>query len=318
MYPKKVDDKREITDQHINEIIENSSDGARYPVAIGHLAALGVFDDSKPAAGRFTNLRRSESGALIGDVQLREEVEKDFKDGAYPGWSVGIVNHKNNGGWHMDHLALLGSVSAAFKDLQEIDPQAFSFIQHNDGTGTIECFNSDGEKDREIWLVQSTPEIKQPAVNFRARPQTNGGQEVMELKELQDKMAAQNDELAQLRADKEALEAEKTALMKAKTDRLIEEFKGIKGEIINAAKDKGVTETARDELLKALDAYDAHYAGGIVSRELFDSLKKVISELKPKVAPGEMTDPDGDDDFELKSKFSGREAVNALYGNPEA
>ena len=330
LYPKRVDTYRVVTEKMIDEIVANSNVNTRYPVAIGHDAAIGYSQngDASPAAGVFRNLRKSDNGFLIGDVDLQPEVEEQYKKGVYPGWSVGIFRvegDKNkeeiDPGWQMDHLALLGSVGAAFKDLQEVESQRFSLVNKEENACTVECFNGFGKKNKTMWLIQSTNK----AVTFEQSqpPDNDGGKETMD-KEIQEKMTAQEMELSQLRADREALKAEKEALaadkealLKAKADSMAEEFKGIKCEILKQAADKGVTEPAREGLRTALDACDAHYSNGVVTRELFEAFTKVLGELKPKIEPGEATYSENDA-FELKQKFSGREAVSALYSNPEA
>jgi hypothetical protein len=317
LYPKKVDDRREITAKMIDEIIKNSSEASRFPVAIGHINAMGFWEDDKPAAGQFGNLTKDEDGFLLGQIKLQPEVDEAYKAGKYPGWSVGIFKTEKDG-WQMDHLALLGSVGAAFKDLQEVDSKAFSIVEHSGHGMTVECFSADNEK-KTLWLVQSTPkpttEVEQPAVNFKSEPQSNGGHEDMDPKELEAYKAETDRKMAELRADNEKLKADNEARLKAETARLTAEFKGVKDTLLKAAADKGVTETARGELSTALDAYNAHYESGIVSRELFDAMTKVISELKPKLQPGEITDTP-DEDFELKSSWSGKEAVDALTESP--
>lgn len=325
LYPKQVDNVRKITDKMIDEIISNSSNVARYPVALGHAAAMGFFNDSLPAAGTLNNLRKDDEGCLIGDVSLQPEVDEAYKTGKYPGWSVGIYKTDKDG-WLMDHLAMLGSVGAAFKDLQEIDSKAFSIIEQSGQGMTIDCFNADNEK-KTLWLVQSTPkppaQVEQPTVNFKSEPQETKGHEMdpkdfEAYKAKQEALQAeQNTIMAQLRADNETLKADNDARKRAETARLTAEFKGIKDSLLKAAADKGVTETARAELSAALDAYDSHFVGGVVSSELFNALVKVFTELKPKVAPGEITDP-ADDDFQLKSNWTGKEAINALTENPKA
>jgi len=312
LYPKQVDDKRKITAKMIDEIINNSGQGSRFPVAVGHLAAMGWFDDSKPAAGRFDNLRKDQDGFLLADVNLKPEVDDAYKAGDFPGWSVGIFKTEKDG-WQMDHLALLGSVGAAFKDLQEVDSQAFSIVEHSGHSMTVECFSANNEDKKTLWLVQSAPKpakVEQPAVNLKSEPQEKKGHE-MDPKDFEAFKAEQDQKMAELRADNEKLKADNEARKTAEVQRLSSEFKSLKEMILNAAAEKGVTETARATLSTALDAYDAHYQGGIVNRELFDALTGVFKELKPRIQPGELTETP-EDDFKLKSQWSGNEAIDAL------
>lgn len=318
IYPKQIDDKRKITAKMIDEIIANSVDEL-YPVSIGHDAAMGYFGDDKPAAGRFNGLKKDENGMLLGDVALRSEADKDFKDGAYPGWSVGIFQTKKDG-WKMDHLALLGSVGAAFKDLKEVNTN-FSIIDQSEHCMEIECFNADKSENKTLWLLQCVPKqpatVETPAASFSAPDE---GDQDMDAKEFeaykakQEKEKAERDrQFAALQADNEKLKADNQARLDAEINRRNAEFTGIKEGILKAAADKGVNEPTREALSAALAGYDAHYGGGVVSKELFDAFKNVLEGLKPKVDPGELSEHDeADDEFVPKQKFSGREAVDHL------
>lgn len=311
IYPKQVDDKRAVTDSMLDQIVANSA-GSRFPVAIGHDAAMGYFGDDTPAAGRFNNIRRDEDGVLLGDVSLRSEVEKDFDDGAYPGWSLGIYPTKKDG-WQLDHLALLGSVGAAFKDLQEVKGSNFSILDQSAHCVEIECFNADKTDKKTLWLLQCVPKqpatVETPAASFSAPP--NGGNE-MDVKEFEAYKAEQERAMAQLRADNDKLKADNEARHKAEIDRRAAEFSGIKETLVRAAAEKGVNEPARTALSEALNAYDAHYAGGVISRELFDAMAKVLEGLKPKVDSEDLYDLDDTDEFVQKQKFSAAEAIDAL------
>jgi len=323
IYPKKVDSHRNVTEKMIDEIIKNDNAKSRYPVAIGHNAAMGwsANGDADKAAGRFSNLRKDESGMLLGDVSLQPEVDKEFENGAYPGWSVGIYTVTNvdddkddaNLGWHMDHLALLGSVGAAFKDLQEVKSTAFSIVDESPQGMTVECFASDPNKNKTLWLLQCVPRQpitnEKPAALFSA---DHGGKNEMDAKEFEVYKAEQESKMAELLTSNEQLKADNKARLNAETDRRIVEFSNVKGVMLKAAADKGVTEPVRTALSKALDSYDAHYAGGVVSKDLFDAITAVLTELKPKVSPGEIFNDEVDDTFVQKQSFSRDEAVGNL------
>lgn len=308
LYPKKIDDEREVTVQDIDEILKNTSSESRYSVSLGHARALGFFDDHHEAAGTMTNLRKDEDNTLLGDVDLQPEVDEAYKTGKYPGWSVGITPPGSDGR-KMDHLALLGSVGAAFKDLQELGGDAFSIHSESAQGMTIECF----ESKKTLWLLQSTPKGPEiPKAAAPSKPSNKGDQKMSQ--ELKDTIAAQKTELETFRADNDRLKADAQTRADAEATRRGEQFATIKVDLVKAAADKGVTEPARDEFKAALDAYDVHYAAGIVSPELFAAMTKVISELKPKVDPGELPagDPDADDDFVPKTNFSAAEATAAI------
>jgi hypothetical protein len=318
IYPKKVDSHRKVTEKMIDEIIENDAGNFRYPVAIGHDAAMGWTGDNEPAAGRFSNLRKDENGMLLGDVTLQPEVDREFDNGSYPGWSVGIYKvvaddekkNEDNLGWHMDHLALLGSVGAAFKDLQEVKGGNFSILNQSQQGMTVECFNT----KKTLWLLQCVPKqpatVETPAASFSAPP--NGGNDEMDAKEFEAYKAKQAEEMAQLKADNDKLKADNKTRQDAEITRRTTEFSGIKDTLLKAAAEKGVNEPARTALSEALNAYDAHYAGGVVSRTLFDAFVDVFSQLKPKVDSDDIDDIDEPDEFVLKQNWKKGEDIDAL------
>jgi len=305
LYPKKVDDEREVTAKDIDEIINNSSEKARYPVSIGHARALGFFEDHHSAAGKVTNLRKDEDNTLLGDVELQPEVDEAYKKGEFPGWSVGITPPGSDGR-KLDHLALLGSVGAAFKDLQEVDGAAFSIHNQSPQSMTIECF----ESKKTLWLLQSTPKGPEIPAAGPSKQKSKGDLKMSD--ELKEKVAEQEKAIETFRAENERLKAEAKTRADAEAKRRGDQFATIKTDLIAAAASKGVTEPARDELKAALDAYDVHYAAGIVSPELFAAMTKVLSELKPKVEPGPATNDDDADDFVPKNTFSAAEATAAI------
>jgi hypothetical protein len=325
IYPKKVDSHRKVTEKMIDEIIENDAGDFRYPVAIGHDAAMGwgMSGDAGAAAGRFNNLRKDDNGMLLGDVTLQPETDEAFSNGEYPGWSVGIYNviedreaeePEDNLGWHMDHLALLGSVGAAFKDLQEVTGGNFSILNQSAHGMEIECFNADRTNKKTMWLLQCVPmqpaTVETPAALSSA---PDIGVKEMDPKEFEAYKAEQEEKLATLQADNAKLKADNEARLKAETDRRTAEFTGVKTTLLKATADKGVTEPARTALSTALDAYDAHYASGIVSKELFDALTDVFGQLKSKLEPGELPEHNDEaDEFVQKQTFNSGEAMDAL------
>ena len=129
-------------------------------------------------------------------------------------------------------------------------------------------------------------------------------------------MAESAKTIKELQATNAQLKADTQALAKAETDRRVAEFATVKKDLLTAAAAKGVTQPAREALSAALDGYDTHYAGGVVSKELFAAITQALSELKPKVEPGEVHGEDEKDEFVLQTKFTGDQAINALTGNP--
>jgi hypothetical protein len=59
-------------------------------------------------------------GKLVGDVSLHPVVAKAVDDGFYPSWSVSIPERETDGKRYLHHLALLGAVPPAIRDLKII------------------------------------------------------------------------------------------------------------------------------------------------------------------------------------------------------
>jgi hypothetical protein len=320
MYPRQVDDYRRITKKMLKEIVANSSGAHRYPVAVGHNKPMGYWGDDAEADGRLFNLRLTDDFKLLGDVELQPEIDKNYEAGKYVGWSLGIVPSKKLG-TYIDHLALLGSVGAAFKDLEDVTGKTnFSVVDVQDNNATVVCFGETPAQNKTVWCVRSE-QTKQEA--FKDAP--TGGKDTMS-QELKDQIAAQKAEIEAFRAQKAELEtfraenAELRAQVEAriameKTNR-VNEFTAVKESVLTAAKGKGLSEQVRDLLSSAIDAQSEAFASGLVKRDLFDALLQTFGELSPKVQPGEAGN-EGADESSKPIKFSGKEAVNCLFGSQE-
>ena len=309
LYPKKVDNKREVTSSMIDEIVRNSSDKFRYPVSIGHAAAVGgmFVKDDTPAAGRGMNLRKDVEGTLIGDFEFQPDIEEAFKSHKYPGWSVGIQPTPE--GFVMDHLALLGSRGAAFKDLQEVEGCNFSVTDRGEQSAVIQCFSADNEKT--LWLLQSTPKPpRQVDIPVASPPR---GENPMSDEKLKMELAAKIAEIETFRVEKEALQTQLAETLKLESERRIIQFSSCKSALVKVAQDKGVTAPLREKLEKALKPYGELFASGGVGVELFEVITEMFSELNPKVVPGDNDDDDGEDDFIPQTNFSSKQATDSAF-----
>jgi hypothetical protein len=285
MYPKTVDDQRRITASMLAQMVKNYSSKTKYPVAVGHDAALGYWSDATKAAGSLTNLRVRESDdTLLGDVDLRGEVDNDYKDNAYPGWSLGIFKTKKRG-WEVDHLALLGSVGAAFKDLEET--HNFSARVNTRDYAEVKV-----SEDKTILM-------------FRATPRKGDSEMNEEEKKAFEALKAENEKL------KKDLEEFATARENAKR----EEFASITEALKKSAEAKGLNEDVRKSMFENIASLEDAFVSGAVNKGVFDSFAAVIDAHVAPVKPGEVTDPQGEDVETEKPKetFSGREAVDCLY-----
>lgn len=111
-------DGRTITAQDLQEVLD-TFDG-RAPVSLGHYAAR---QDWMPSWGNVENLVLETSGdgqaTLVADISIREVLWEAIKSGFYPGWSVSIPV-KPDGKHYLHHLAFLGAMPPAIRDLKII------------------------------------------------------------------------------------------------------------------------------------------------------------------------------------------------------
>ena len=121
---------------------------------------------------------------------------------------------------------------------------------------------------------------------------------------------AKNDKLE---AQTVKLQAEADERLKADCERRGEDFAAIKTDLLSVASDRGVTQPAKDAFSKALDAFDGHFQAGIVGAQMFTAFRAVLSELKPKVDPGEHEHDEGGETFQLKTKWTSKEATEAVF-----
>ena len=109
-----------ITLQDLRDVIE-TFDG-KAPISLGHYMAK---QDWWPAWGNVENLSLSEDpngtdGVLVADISVQEVLADAIRNGFYPGWSVSIPARAADGKRYLHHLAFLGSVPPAIRDLRII------------------------------------------------------------------------------------------------------------------------------------------------------------------------------------------------------
>lgn len=114
-------DGREITLQDLRDVYE-TFDG-KGPVSLGHQMTKA---DWWPSWGNVEVLYLVEdpdgvNAILEGDVSMFEEIAQAIDEGFYPGWSLSIPPRAEDGRRYLHHLALLGSVPPAIRDLEVIE-----------------------------------------------------------------------------------------------------------------------------------------------------------------------------------------------------
>ena len=278
LYPRIVDDKRTITLAMLKQIVRNASIKSRFPVAIGHNASMKYWDDDTPAEGAVTNLRiRDEDKMLLGDVELQPEAEKLYAAGKIVGWSVGIIPSKKLG-FSLDHLALLGTVGAAFKDL----------------TATPIKLNAKNQTRNYAEIKRGDAEL----LLFRSIPAT----------EDENMTPEQIAEMNALKADNERLK------LAAVTERETE-FVAIETKIKSAAEARGLKEDAKTALFSEVAELKEKFVAGEIKSDLFSAIVNVIEATPLPVEPGESTS-DGEPPEQTekpKENFSAREAVDCVF-----
>lgn len=111
-------DGRTITLQDLQDVVD-TFDG-KAPISLGHYAAR---QDWMPSWGNVENLMLEVDGegggTLVADISVRSELWDAIKSGFYPGWSVSIPP-KPDGKHYLHHLAFLGAMPPAIRDLRII------------------------------------------------------------------------------------------------------------------------------------------------------------------------------------------------------
>lgn len=112
-------DGNSITKQDLKDVVE-TFDG-KVPISLGHY--MTKRDDWWPSWGNVDSIMLSEDpngtdATLIGDISIRPELADALLSGYYPGWSVSIPPRAADGKRYLHHLAFLGAVPPAIRDLK--------------------------------------------------------------------------------------------------------------------------------------------------------------------------------------------------------
>ena len=112
------ENSKTVTEEDLKEIAESYTPGDSVPVTItenGHPENGANF----PKLGDVTNVYYDEeTKELRGDVEMNEALAKAFEDGFYDSWSIGAKTNPD-GKLYLHHLAFLGEIPPAIKDLRE-------------------------------------------------------------------------------------------------------------------------------------------------------------------------------------------------------
>ena len=108
---------KELSPSDFQQIVETFK--GEVPVALGHSLA-----DFMPAFG-WVKALKTEGETLYGDVELLPPLDEAYENGFFKRWSVGVrINEE--GKKYLHHLAFLGAMPPAIKDLKPVSQVAFS------------------------------------------------------------------------------------------------------------------------------------------------------------------------------------------------
>lgn len=306
LYEKDLKDGRHITKSILSDLILTTSKKHSYPLSFGHEAASGWWDDSIQSAGKVSNLRLDKEGVLIADIEMSSEVEKDFKDHKYAGWSAGISRKTvvkqdviQKEPWELGHVALLGSTEAAFKDLQDITA-AMEFSENPTITNikeTDNCF-SFVRGDREYLRFSAMgKEVKKKEPNnneteaFKMDPN-----EIERLKTENIRLMNEHQ-----KRELEAIELKEKIekLKKEKKEAAIKVFSEKKNELEAKLLEFGITEETKVKVFNANEkSVDLFEAKEEIDNSIAEAFMALFSEVKKKVDPGPSTKKGKDEDSE--------------------
>jgi len=326
--PRRLDDTRVITLKDIEQVVESSSAKSKYPVSIGHMAAMGFPTDTEPAAGNVTNLRVSDDGILLGDVELTESTEQDYKAGKYISWSAGIHRYSEedeNGNvkytpWTFGHLALLGAKEAAFKDLLELDSEdfavsgyasvntkwtngAFLFIDDKNKNKEMVCFSvseNNAVRDSLQDKKQESKKEKEVLVYEKSKPKETNKQKEKQMEELE-LLQKENQELIN-----------KVKLMEEeKRNQKIKSFASIVNGSIDKMKKIGVASDLVAKFSNQINTSLESFVDSDIDLSIFSIMDEILNDAKPKIKPGQIHVVDSGDDV-VSDNISAASAVNAI------
>lgn len=287
-------DGRTIVRQDLQDVLD-TFDG-KAPISLGHYAAR---QDWMPSWGNVENLMLEagdgEEATLVADISIRDVLWDAIKSGFYPGWSVSIPT-KPDGKHYLHHLAFLGAMPPAIRDLKIIEtadgdmPEGSIKISGEPGFNysdqVLFCSSDFSDEPKELDIKPET--AKEEVKDGREEPGEEKGskEDNREGSKKEEKNEDKTDQGFSDNGNKAFLEKARkvySSSVKAKLDKAVE------GRLPAAMKDK-VHEFA-DLALSSWDFADAEEEPRIIT--LFEEILSSISAL-PK--PGRMNFSDEERD----------------------
>ncbi|MDR1420635.1 MAG: hypothetical protein LBI86_09695 [Treponema sp.] len=273
-----------VTGRDLREIAETFPDIKKAPVLLGH--------DGDPKAPRLGYVRSvtydEKTKTLVGDIVETDVMSKAVDDGYYPDCSIGARRRSLDGKMYLHHLAYLGEEPPAIKDLAAEAAESFKeeALSAVDDNYNVIVFPS--PRSRRLCLSDGGPD--------EATAEKSGGHAGAQQKTKETHMDELEKALADLKAANDRLAAQDAELAKLKERlaALAEKYpeEGIElsdGDPRMAMLLKQLRENKRAALVKAASGKLPRAKQGLVAR-LADSLSLGLSieladgEAKRKVS----------------------------------
>ena len=149
------DNPKEVTEQDLKEIAESFTDGTKAPITVtkeGH-----PQNENFPKFGDVVDVYYNEKDkTLDGTIEVHPVLENAMQEGFYNKWSIGAKQSAETGKMYLHHLAMLGEMPPAIKDIQEKTLTDFSLSDTKD-IFFIECADSQSQQD----FLQMQKQIKE-------------------------------------------------------------------------------------------------------------------------------------------------------------
>lgn len=139
------DSPKPVTEQDLKEIAETFKEQKNAPLSFGHELA-----DKNPKFGQVISVTYDAAAKeLMGDVEMHDLLAEAYEEKFFDEWSIGAQRRAKDGKLYLHHLAILGEVPPAIKDLSEKIQERFE-IAASAGIGEVIVFAAPGEKRLEL------------------------------------------------------------------------------------------------------------------------------------------------------------------------
>lgn len=139
-----VDSPRPVTERDLKEIFETFGEQKNAPLSFGH-----ELKDKNPKFGQVVAVSYDEAAKeLVGDVEMHDLLAEAYEAKLFDAWSIGAQRRAKDGKLYLHHLAVLGEMPPAIKDLSEKIQEKFEIAAS--GMGEVIVFAGPEEKKLEL------------------------------------------------------------------------------------------------------------------------------------------------------------------------